>query len=80
MFDPVAIDCGTDFIAVKDKIKGDFVIIPESVIKSDEPILIDGMKFDELKAKFDVPVHSTDLIGFIGLFSHGTHATRAHRT
>ncbi len=52
---------GQDFLAVKEKVKGDFVIIPEHVIKSDEPILIDGMQFDELKAGYDVPIYDIDL-------------------
>ncbi len=56
---------GQDFLAVKAKIKGDFVIIPEHVIKSDEPILIDGMQFDELKAKYPVPIYAADLKDFI---------------
>lgn len=47
---------GQDLLAVSHKIEGDFVIIPESVIKSDEPILIDGMRFADLESKFDVPV------------------------
>ncbi|MDQ3181865.1 MAG: DUF512 domain-containing protein, partial [Acidobacteriota bacterium] len=56
---------GQDYLAVKDKIVGDFVIIPKHTIKSDEPILLDGMKFDELKAQFDVPVYDLDLEDFI---------------
>ncbi len=52
---------GQDFVAIKDRIEGDFVIIPKNTIKSDEPILLDGMKFDELKATFDVPVYDFDL-------------------
>ncbi|MEZ5345487.1 MAG: DUF512 domain-containing protein [Pyrinomonadaceae bacterium] len=52
---------GRDLLAVKDAIKGDYVIIPEHVIKSDEPILIDGMQFDDLKARFDKPVYAADL-------------------
>ena len=52
---------GQDFLLVKDQITGDFVIIPESVIKSDEPILLDGMRFDDLKAKFDVPIYNMSL-------------------
>ncbi len=52
---------GQDFLRVKDKIKGDFVIIPKHTIKSDEPVLIDGMQFDDLKARFDVPVYDLDL-------------------
>ena len=52
---------GQDYLAVKDKIEGDFVIIPKHTIKSDEPILIDGMQFEDLKARFDVPVYDFDL-------------------
>ncbi len=59
---------GQDFLAVKDDVKGDFVIIPESVIKSDEPILIDGMQYDELKAKYDVPIYDVDLKDFVREF------------
>ena len=59
---------GQDFLAVKDKIKGDFVIIPEHVIKSDEPILIDGMQFDELKAKYPVPIYAMDLKDYVWEF------------
>ena len=62
---------GQDFLAVKDKIKGDFVIIPENVIKSDEPVLIDGMQFDELKAKYPVPVYAIDLKDYVWNFLSG---------
>jgi putative radical SAM enzyme (TIGR03279 family) len=52
---------GKDYLAVKNEIKGDFVIIPKHTIKSDEPILLDGMQFDDLKANFDVPIYDLDL-------------------
>ena len=50
---------------MKDKIEGDFAIIPQHTIKSDEPILLDGMKFEELEAQFDVPVYPLDLKGLV---------------
>lgn len=56
---------GQDFVAVKDKIEGDFVIIPKHTIKSDEPILLDGMQFDDLKKHFSVPVFNLDIQEFI---------------
>ena len=56
---------GKDYLAVRDKIKGEFVIIPKHTIKSDEPILIDGMRFDELKSSFGFPVFDLDLAGFL---------------
>ena len=60
---------GQDLLAVKEKIVGDFVIIPKHIIKSDEPILIDGMKFDELKDKLGVPVYPLDTPGLMEFLS-----------
>ena len=56
---------GQDYRNVADKIEGDFVIIPKHTIKSDEPILIDGMSFDELKTIFDVLVYDLDVDGLM---------------
>jgi NifB/MoaA-like Fe-S oxidoreductase len=63
---------GQDFLAVKDKITGDFVIVPKHTIKSDEPILLDGMTFDELKSNFNVPIYALDLQDFIRQISAGS--------
>ncbi|REJ75664.1 MAG: DUF512 domain-containing protein [Acidobacteria bacterium] len=52
---------GQDFLAVKDLAEGDFVIIPPAVIKSDEPILIDGMPFEDLRSQFSRPVLAVDI-------------------
>jgi len=52
---------GKDFLTVKEKIKGDFVIIPKHTIKSDEPIFLDGMRFDELKSNFNVPIYPLEV-------------------
>lgn len=60
---------GQDFLAVKDKIKGDFVIIPKHTIKSDEPIFLDGMGKDELLKQFKVPVYPFDTKEFIQFLS-----------
>lgn len=59
---------GQDLAAMSDKVTGDFVIIPRVTIKSDEPILLDGMTYDDLKARFKVPVYDLDtdaLIDFL---------------
>ncbi len=60
---------GQDLLAAKDRIKGNFVIIPKSTIKSDEPIFIDGMLYEDLKAKFSVPVYDADTQGLIKFLS-----------
>jgi putative radical SAM enzyme (TIGR03279 family) len=63
---------GQDIVKVKDSIKGDFAIIPSHIIKSDEPILIDGMSFEDLKSQVGVPVIPQDLEGFIEMVKSGT--------
>jgi putative radical SAM enzyme (TIGR03279 family) len=55
---------GQDYLAVRNRIEGDFVIIPKHTIKSDEPILIDGMQFEDLKKQFPVPIYDMDLQEF----------------
>ncbi|MEP7212903.1 MAG: DUF512 domain-containing protein [Acidobacteriota bacterium] len=52
---------GRDYVNIKDQIRGDFVIIPKHTIKSDEPIMIDGLMFEDLKAQFHVPVYDFDI-------------------
>lgn len=51
---------GSDILAMRDFVKGDFVVIPGAAVKSDEPVLIDGMQFSELESGFDVPVYTFD--------------------
>ena len=58
-----------DFLAVRDRIKGNFVIIPKHTIKSDEPVFIDGVTFEELKTRIDLPVYDLDLNGLIAMLS-----------
>lgn len=60
---------GQDFLAIKDKVKGDFVVIPRSTIKSDEPIFLDGMSCDALKSKFRIPVFDLDTDALIAMLS-----------
>ena len=60
-----------DFLAVKDKIIGDFIVVPKHTIKSDEPIFLDGMSFDELKSKFNVPIYALDLQDLTGRILDG---------
>ena len=60
---------GKDLLNASNKVKGDFAIIPRSVIKSDEPILLDGMYYDELKAQFPVPIYDLDTQGLINFLA-----------
>lgn len=56
---------GADLVNMVDEVEGDFVMIPPQVIKSDEPVLIDGMGFEELQSRFPVPVIAEDIIEFL---------------
>ena len=58
---------GQDLAAAADRVGGDFVIIPRVTIKSDEPIFIDGMAYDDLKSRFAVPVFDLETEGLIKL-------------
>ena len=55
---------GADLLSSRDKIRGDFVMIPKSTLKSDEEIMLDGMKLEDLARSFDLPVYPLDLKGF----------------
>ncbi len=60
---------GQDFLAAREKIVGDFAVIPTVTIKSDEPVFLDGTTYDELKRQFPVPVFDVDTNGLIELLS-----------
>jgi putative radical SAM enzyme (TIGR03279 family) len=66
---------GGDFIAARDRVSGDFAIIPRVALKSDEPVMLDGMNFEELQKQFNVPLYAFDFSalavglesGFVGV-------------
>ena len=55
---------GGDLLRARESIRGDLVIIPRSVLKSDEEIMLDGMTLEALRGRLGVPVHPADLNGF----------------
>jgi len=62
---------GGDLIAAKDQVSGSFVVIPQVTLKSDEPVMLDGMRLDELQAQFDVDVIPCDFSTFAALARKG---------
>lgn len=52
---------GGDLVSARDQIGGDFAIIPRSTLKSDEEIMLDGMKLEELIEQLGCPVYPFDL-------------------
>ncbi len=55
---------GGDFLAARSEVRGDFAIIPRVSLKNDDPIFLDGMRFEDLQKDFVVPVHVFDFPEF----------------
>ena len=60
---------GSDLLSARESVSGQFVIIPRSTLKSDEEIMLDGMKLEELTAKLGLPVYPFDLKSFAEFLS-----------
>lgn len=59
---------GSDFVRARKEVSGDFVIIPSASVKSDEKIMLDGMRFEEMERELGMPVRALDLDSFAELF------------
>ena len=60
---------GGDFAAVRSEVSGDFAILPRVALKTDEPVMLDGMRFAELQKHFAVPVYAHDTATFLRFIS-----------
>jgi putative radical SAM enzyme (TIGR03279 family) len=58
---------GRDLLSAHERVKGDFVLIPRQMLKSDEEIMLDGMRIGEVAHGLGVPVHAINLDQFAGL-------------
>ncbi len=58
---------GECILAARAALRGEFVIIPSSARKSDEPVMLDGTKLDELERQLGLSVHALDFDGFARL-------------
>jgi NifB/MoaA-like Fe-S oxidoreductase len=52
---------GQDLVQARERIAGEFVCIPRQMLKSDEAIMLDGMKLDEVSLALGQPVHAINL-------------------
>lgn len=55
---------GGDLIAARERLSGDFLLIPRSMLKSDEEIMLDGMKLDDLSETLGMPIRPLDMKTF----------------
>ena len=52
---------GQDLLEARERIVGEFVVIPRQMLKSDEAIMLDGMHLTEVSRVLGQPVHALDL-------------------
>jgi putative radical SAM enzyme (TIGR03279 family) len=62
---------GGDFLRAREQVRGDFAIIPQVALKSDEPVMLDGLCLNELQDQFPVPVHALDFRAFAQMATRG---------
>jgi putative radical SAM enzyme (TIGR03279 family) len=62
---------GGDFIAARDRVHGEFAIIPRVALKSDEPVMLDGMRFEEVQKEFAVPLYAFDFASLASALESG---------
>ena len=52
---------GRDLLAARDKVSGEFVLIPKQMLKSDDAIMLDGMRITDVAAAIGRPVYAVSL-------------------
>jgi putative radical SAM enzyme (TIGR03279 family) len=52
---------GQDLLSARDRVTGSFVCIPKQMLKSDEAIMLDGMKIGDVSRALGQPVHAVGL-------------------
>ncbi|MEP6706484.1 MAG: DUF512 domain-containing protein [Pyrinomonadaceae bacterium] len=60
---------GGDLLAARHEVRGDFIIIPRSMLKSDEEVMLDGLRLDELEAQMGLPIKALDFRSFSALLA-----------
>jgi NifB/MoaA-like Fe-S oxidoreductase len=60
---------GQDLLEARGRIAGEFVCIPKQMLKSDEAIMLDGMKLSEVSRALGQPVHAINLQELVPLLT-----------
>jgi len=61
---------GRDLLNAREKVSGEFVVIPKQMLKSDEAIMLDGMNVAEVSRALAQPVHAVNLQELATLLSN----------
>ena len=62
---------GECFLAAREEVRGQFVIIPGSSLKTGEAVMLDGMTLDEFKRELGLPIYPLDFSSFARMISSG---------
>ena len=68
---------GGDFLAAREGVRGEFAIIPRVALKSDEPVMLDGMRLEALQQQFEVPLYAFDFTQFATAIESGVEHQQA---
>ena len=60
---------GRDLLSARDRITGEFVLIPRQMLKSDDEIMLDGMRLADVARELGLPVHAINLDQFASLLT-----------
>jgi putative radical SAM enzyme (TIGR03279 family) len=52
---------GRDLVAARERVNGEFVLIPKQMLKSDEAIMLDGMTIADVERAINLPVYAVTL-------------------
>lgn len=55
---------GQDLLTARNRISGDFFIIPRTMLKSDEEIMLDGTRLSDLRERLRLPIYAFDFEAF----------------
>ncbi|HZI18689.1 MAG TPA: DUF512 domain-containing protein [Pyrinomonadaceae bacterium] len=62
---------GQCVLAARGQFEGEFVVLPKTAHKSDEPVMLDGTRLDELERELGLPVRALDFEGFARMVTEG---------
>ncbi|HEX5887712.1 MAG TPA: DUF512 domain-containing protein [Pyrinomonadaceae bacterium] len=60
---------GRDLLSARERISGEFVLIPRQMLKSDDEIMLDGMRLTDVVRELGLPVHAINLDQFASLLT-----------
>jgi putative radical SAM enzyme (TIGR03279 family) len=71
---------GACLLSMRERLVGEFVVLPHTALKSDEAIMLDGTRLEDLRTQLGLPVHALNFEGFARLISEGLGDEGAEQT